>query len=209
MRNVSTGVAILMVLGSGARAGARSHSESDLHLTVRVYDLARVGADDIPQAEQRADSICRQAKISVTWILVPPVNEVHKHQDSEKWNPADLHLRLWPRTSVGPNNFSEDTLGFRLSTEKSTAIIIADEVHNRAALQSTNPGELLGLVMAHEIGHLLLRSKAHSAEGVMQSQIPTNLRDRRRTLLVFTRKQATSMQDEVRRRMEVAIAGKR
>ena len=69
MRNVSTGVAILMVLGSGARAGARSHSESDLQLTVRVYDLARVGADDIHQAEQRADSIFRQAKISVTWIL--------------------------------------------------------------------------------------------------------------------------------------------
>jgi predicted Zn-dependent protease len=109
---------------------------------------------------------------------------------------------------MGPSNFSEDTLGFRLSMEKSTAIIIADEVRNRAALQFTNPGELLGLVMAHEIGHLLLRSKAHSAEGIMQSKISTNLRDRRQTLLVFTRKQVASMQAEVRRRMGVAIAGK-
>jgi len=60
-----------------------------------------------------------------------------------------------------------------------------------------------------EIGHLLLRSKAHSAEGIMQAQISLNLRDRRRTLLVFTRKQTASMQDEVRRRMGIAIARKR
>jgi hypothetical protein len=95
-------------------------------------------------------------------------------------------------------------LGFRLSTEKSTAVIIADEVRKRAALQFINPGELLGLVMAHEIGHLLLRSKAHSTEGIMQGELSTNLGHRRRRLLVFTRKQAAAMQDEVRRRMGVA-----
>jgi hypothetical protein len=206
MRDAFTAVAISVILASGARASARSHREPELHLTVRVYDSAHVGADDLQQAVERADIIFRQAKIKVTWVPVPPADEVHERQDSEEWNPADLHLRLWPRVSVGPNTFSEDTLGFRLNTEKSTAVIIADEVRNRAALQFTNPGELLGLVMAHEIGHLLMRSKAHSAEGIMQSQISTNLRDRRRALLVFTRKQAASMQDEVRRRMGAAIA---
>jgi hypothetical protein len=199
-------MAILVVLGSAARAGARSKTESELHLTVRVYDCAHVGADDLHQAEERAHRIFRQAKIRVTWVLVPLVNEVHEHQDSEEWNPADLHLRLWPRDGVGSNTFGEDTLGFRLSTEKSTAVIIADEVQKRAAVQFTNPGELLGLVMAHEIGHLLLLSKAHSAEGIMQAQLATNLRDRRRTLLVFTRQQAVAMQDEVRRRMGIVVA---
>jgi hypothetical protein len=173
-----------------------------------VYDSAHVGAEDLRQAEERADIIFRQANIRVAWILVPLVSEVHERHDGEEWNPPDLHLRLWPRAGVGPSNISEDTLGFRLSTEKSTAIIIADEVRNRAARQFTNPGELLGLVMAHEIGHLLLRSKAHSAEGIMQSQLSTNLRDRRQTLLVFTRKQVASMQDEVRRRTGSATAGK-
>jgi len=177
-------------------------------LTVRVYDLAQVGADDLHQATERADIIFRQAGIRIRWVVVPPVNEVHEDQDSEEWNPSDIHLRLWPRAGIGSNTFSEDTLGFRLSTEKSTAIIIADEVRNRAVLQFTNPGELLGLVMAHEIGHLLLRSRAHSAEGIMQAQISPNLRDRRRTLLVFTRKQTASMQDEVRRRMGIAIPRK-
>jgi hypothetical protein len=131
-------------------------------------------------------------------------DEVHDRGKSEPWNPADLHLRLWTRAMVGSNTYGEDTLGFRVSTERSTAIIIADEIRNRAATRFMNPGDLLGLVMAHEMGHLLLRSAAHSAEGIMQGRLPTDLKDGRRTLLVFTRKQGASMQDEVRRRMGLA-----
>jgi hypothetical protein len=205
MRNAFTGAAILMVMGSGAAAGARRQTEPESQLTVRVYDLAHVGADDLHQAEERADRIFRQARIRITWVLVSVASEGQEHHNSGEWNPADLHLRLWPRAGIGSNSFSEETLGFRLSVETSTAIIIADEVCKRAALQFMNPGELLGLVMAHEIGHLLLRSKAHSSEGIMQGQLSTNLRDRRRTLLVFTRKQAVSMQNEIRRRMGVPL----
>ena len=49
-------------------------------------------------------------------------------------------------------------LGICISIEQSTAIIITDEIHSRAADDFTNPGDHLGLVMAHEMGHLLLRS---------------------------------------------------
>jgi len=147
MRNAFTRVAILVFLGSGARASARSRGESELLLTVRVYDLAQVGADDLHQATERADIIFRQAGIRIRWVVVPPVNEVHEYQDSEEWNSSDLHLRLWPRAGIASNTFSEDTLGFRLSTEKSTAIIIADEVRGRAPLPFANPVELVALVM--------------------------------------------------------------
>ena len=47
----------------------------ELHLTVRVYDSAHVGADDLQQAVERADIIFRQAKIKVTWVPVPPADE--------------------------------------------------------------------------------------------------------------------------------------
>jgi hypothetical protein len=62
MRDAFTGVAILVVLGSGARANPRSHREPELHLTVRVYDSGHVGADDLHQAVERADIIFRQCK---------------------------------------------------------------------------------------------------------------------------------------------------
>jgi hypothetical protein len=172
-------------------------------LTVKLYNSAHVSPGDLVQAEERAAGIFRQAKIKISWDLVPPPDEVPDPSKSEAWNPAALHLRLWTRASVGSNTYGEDTLGFRVSTETGTAIIIADEIRNRSVREFTNPGNLLGLVMAHEMGHLLLRSSAHSVEGIMQAKLPTGLRDRRRTLLVFSWQQATFIRAEVYRRTGV------
>jgi hypothetical protein len=179
---------------------------SELQLTVRVYNPAHVPSFELFEAEDRAARIFRRANIKIVWEHVPMPDEVHDHVSSEEWNPADLHLRLWTRAGVGLSTYGEDTLGFCVSMEMSTAIIISDEIRKRGATAVTNPGDLLGLVMAHEIGHLLLRSKAHSAEGIMQARLATDLRDRTRTLLVFTRQQANSARYEVRRRMAVQSA---
>jgi hypothetical protein len=135
------------------------------------------------------------------------LDEAPGHVQSEEWNPAELHLRLWRRAGVRLSDYGDDILGFCVSMETSTAIIISDEVGKRAAINLTTPGDLLGLVIAHELGHLLLRSKAHSVEGIMQAQLATDLRYRTRTLLVFTRQQASSIRSEVERRMSIQ-AGK-
>ena len=177
-------------------------------LTVRLYNSAHVSAGDLVQAEQRAAEIFRQAKVKIIWDLIPLAGSVRHPGKSEEWNPADLHLRLWTHDMVGTNAFSDDTLGFCLSIEQSTAIIITDEIRSRAALDFTNPGDLLGLVMAHEMGHLLLPSAAHSDGGIMQAKIATTLRDRKRMLLVFSRLQATLIQTEIQRRTGVQSARK-
>jgi hypothetical protein len=193
--------------GGVRRAIARPNSTGyELQLTVRVYNPAHVPPFELSDAEHQAARIFRRAKIKIVWEHVPMPDEVHDHVPSQEWNPADLHLRLWTRASVGLRTYGEDTLGFCVSLEMSTAIIISDEIRKRGATAVTNPGELLGLVMAHEIGHLLLRSKAHSAEGIMQARLATDLRDRTRTLLVLTRQQAIAVRYEVRRRMAVQSA---
>ena len=186
--------------------GRPNTTGSELQLTVRVYNPAHVPPFELSEAEDRAARIFRRAKIKIVWEHVPMRDEVHDHPSSEAWNPADLHLRLWTRAGFGLSAYGEDTLGFCVSMEMSTAVIISDEIRKRGTTSVTNPGDLLGLVMAHEMGHLLLRSKAHSVEGIMQAQLATDLRDRTRTLLVFTRQQANSVRDEVRRRMAVQSA---
>jgi hypothetical protein len=177
-------------------------------LTVRLYNSAHVSPGDLVLAEERAAGIFRQAKIKINWDLVPLAGSVVDQKASEVWNPADLHLRLWTLGMVGMNTFGKDTLGFCVSMEKGTAIIIADEISSRAAVDFANPGDLLGLVMAHEIGHLLLRSPAHSVEGIMQARLPTNLRDRRKMLLTFSRQQGTFIRAEIHRRAGVQSARK-
>ena len=61
---------------------------------------------------------------------------------------------------------------------------------------------LLGATMAHEIGHLLLGSKAHARSGVMCPHFGhEHVRLAARGELRFTADQAGSMKVEVRRRL--------
>ena len=88
-------------------------------------------------------------------------------------------------------------------------MVLFDAVRRLAGARFSNPADLLGLAMAHEIGHILLRSANHSAAGIMRAQwLPKDFRDAENGLLVFTREQDDSMQNEVRRRMGIQIARK-
>jgi hypothetical protein len=70
-----------------------------------------------------------------------------------------------------------------------------------------NALDLLGLAMSHEMGHILLRSVNHSTVGIMQARwLPNDLHDAETGSLVFTREQADSMQNEVRRRIGIQIS---
>ena len=55
--------------------------------------------------------------------------------------------------------------------------------------------------MAHEIGHLLLRSREHSSQGIMRRDWPsTDLQSAAQARLRFTAEQSRRMRDEVLRR---------
>jgi len=101
-----------------------------------------------------------------------------------------------------PSIVDSNVLGFCISIEDGHAAVLFDAVRRLAGVRFSNPADLLGLAMAHEMGHILLRSVNHSAAGIMRAQwIPKDFRDAEAELLVFTREQADSMRAEVRRRL--------
>jgi hypothetical protein len=58
--------------------------------------------------------------------------------------------------------------------------------------------DLLGYVMAHEIGHVLLHSTAHSSEGLMRKEFrPGDLKKAGQRLLKFTSEQAEAIHRNV------------
>jgi hypothetical protein len=93
--------------------------------------------------------------------------------------------------------------------EDGVAVVLADDIRKRAAYSSTKFDDLLGLAMAHELGHLRLRSGAHSVSGIMRARWKEEgLRDDDRGRLRFTLGEAESMRNEVRRPMGVESASK-
>jgi hypothetical protein len=66
---------------------------------------------------------------------------------------------------------------------------------------------LLGTVAAHELGHLLLGSHAHSSIGIMTPHWePETLRRMNMGGLLFTREQASRMQERIRHN-DLRLAG--
>lgn len=122
---------------------------------------------------------------------------------------STLQLRIWPRAAAGTRPSSADTLGFCLSLESGDAVVLADVVQRHVVYGGPSFAGLLGLAMAHEVGHLLLQSARHSAAGIMRARLTKKgLRDDDRGYLRFTADEAEFMRTEVRRRMVLESASK-
>ena len=78
--------------------------------------------------------------------------------------PADFHLKIMPLIDMEKNGFKKEAFGLNsgqniwISTERLEAI----------AQDSRQPYDrILGLTVAHEMGHALLGSDSHSNRGIM------------------------------------------
>jgi hypothetical protein len=182
---------------------------SELRVMVNVYNGVNLPSSDLRRAEREAEKIFLYAGIQVTWAAGLMGASLDDNATSEKGNAASLQLRLWPRAMAGKWPTSSETLGFCLSLENGDAVVLADTIQKRAVFGTTNFADLLGLAMAHELGHLLLRSIAHSVTGIMRARWTEKaLRDDDRGYLRFTPDEAESMRTEVRRRMGVTSVSK-
>ena len=77
------------------------------------------------------------------------------------------------------------------------ATIYADRVKLMAELSGTDAASLLGRAIAHELGHLLLATNAHSPSGLMRARwTPSDILGNQIADWVLTRKDA----EEIRKR---------
>ena len=184
-------------------------SASELRVMVNVYNGVNLSSSELSRAEREAEKIFLYAGIQLTWTTGLLAADLNDNATSERGNAASLQLRLWPRAVAGKRPTSSETLGFCLSLENGDAVVLADAIQKRAVFGSTHFADLLGLAMAHELGHLLLRSAAHSVSGIMRARwTEKGLRDDDRGYLRFTATEAESMRTEVRRRMSLRSASK-
>ena len=126
-----------------------------LRLDVRVRDLAGLTGDSLRRAELAATYVLSGVGIDAVWVLCTP--------DHEEPRCADPGLRSRPR-ALAIAAVAEGAQGSRV-------YIVYERVE---ALARESPevdaSVLLGYVVAHEIGHLLLGSHSHSATGIMQAR---------------------------------------
>ena len=156
-----------------------------------IYHAAAVPPAELQRAETVAGAILRQAGIQTTWRTAGAADLYPA--------PSEIPVHL---LSVHPPNLDRETSGYAiLMGDGSYAGVSCPAVHASAATLESDDAILLGAVMAHEIGHILLRTRDHSTSGVMVTRFgPREVREAARGELQFLRSQAQRIRTEASRR---------
>jgi hypothetical protein len=176
-------------------AAAQSDGNDRPNLTVHLYDYVAVSDGTLTHALGEAARILRIAGITTEW-RVHAFHEPNAANSADRFTfgPTDIAVRVMPAEMVVLMGLAPDALGFAFPSQIDgigiLALVIFDQIENAAR----QPGFLMGHVIAHEIGHLLLGPNSHSAIGIMQDPwTPMVLGHAYRGQLLFTPDQASLM----------------
>jgi hypothetical protein len=179
-----------MLLGMGLAAPRDSPG-----ITVRVLNPAGIPPRTLLRAEHVAAAAFDQAGVEIAWRQCPSCGE--ELATNEFW----LHLLI-----NKPPHLHGDALGFAVlmparDGAASYGGVFWPAVEQAAASLNADEASLLGAAIAHELGHILLRSPGHAWTGVMRPRFQNaEARMAASGELRFTREQAERIQAELIRR---------
>lgn len=180
----------------------------DPALRIVVYNYSQATASVLAGAEREAARILRKAGLQVVWLQCPVVQVTDdvpaRCQDDVVAN--DIRLRIL-RAAVG-NTFNDTVFGYAIHPvlasvyyEKARHLAMLDDAEFETPI-------ILGCVIAHEVGHLLLRSNNHSGTGIMQRKWQRlQIRHAMMGTLVFPTEQSKVIRAEAQRRTLATSAG--
>jgi len=145
------------------------------NLTIRIYNLANAPAETIDRASAVAGLVLGHAGVATIWEYGAPDSQEGRITDvSAAGRPtADTREYLVVRivTGIPPHVYPRAT-GYALpfARQGAHATLFYDRIEKVSVGSIVGPstGSLLGAAMAHEIGHVLLSSTEHCAQGVMK-----------------------------------------
>src|SRR5262245_47905472 len=153
-----------------------------LLLTARFYSVVNVPAGERAEATQVAANILQAAGIDVRWMDCNDrvsAGRPTTHEDClTPLHPDEVVVRL-VRAPASGSDHAQNRPGFdRLgdayvdtsTAAGSLATVYVDRVAMLARTAGVDAGTLLGRVVAHEIGHLLLGTASHRQSGLMRAE---------------------------------------
>ena len=183
----------------------------DSQITIRVHDYAEVKSGVLLQAERSAGNILRKSGIESNWVVCR-VGETPSADAActRSMTPLDFVLNLLPRSMAQRSNFQDEVFGVAVeSAEKGFgfyASIFYDHVKDCAAHEHLDLAPLLGHVIAHELGHLLLGTRSHTVHGLMPaSWTNKHLQAAERRALTFSAPEAQRLQIAMMTRRQSAL----
>ena len=185
-----------------------SDAELDPTITILVYNQAQAPPAIVIGAEREAARILSQAGVRTGWFDCSAGHSDAGPQDicQKGWGPMNIGLRVVAKRT---GRFQDTRFGFAIIPGLASvyydyqAHFVSDDVGLGQPL-------ILGCVIAHEIGHLLLGPNSHSSQGVMQAE--WGKRQIRQALmrdLLFSPEESQLIRAEARTRMSLQSDSRR
>ena len=148
---------------------AKPRATNPVNLRVSVFNDANVSETELVGAQRAAATVFARAGIAVEWLSCGRPAESFEEQAacSEAEFPKHLHVRIVQKSlnlkisTFGMSYLDQDGTGFQADIFYEGLAIL--EQHARLSSAT-----VLGTVMAHELGHLLLGTNSHSPTGLMR-----------------------------------------
>lgn len=158
---VSACLVCCALLSAGVSAGA-GVGVIQAEVTVRLINQHDELQPVLGLAQAAAEGLYRRAGVRIRWVGGQP-------QDGHA---AFTVVISAAATSPVARSVTPDVLGMAMPgdgrTRGTLARVFGDRVAAFATAQGLHLGSLLGCVIAHELGHLLLPLNAHASVGIMQ-----------------------------------------
>ena len=171
--NTAVGTLLVVILQVGAAEAADPGDLVVATVVVRTYTPPEL-EDQIRTARRSATGILDRARIHIDWLEcgLPRMARESSGACTQPLQSHELVVRILS-TGTLVSRPDADTLGFAFvdlhAGGGSLATVFADRVRLMAERAGVAPAELLGKTMAHEIGHLLLGTNEHTAQGLMRA----------------------------------------
>jgi hypothetical protein len=149
---------VTVIVISGVAGAARAVDRTPA-LTIRLEDRTHLVDRTLADAENVARGVYRRAGVSIEWVREPAVSD------------AALTIVIVAAAAQSGIHVSEDSMAVTPNldgTRARIAYVFLDRVRDFSDSARVDLWMVLGCVMAHELGHLLLPINAHSADGVMR-----------------------------------------
>ena len=178
---------------------ARVRANSSVTLTIRLYNTSGIPTPQLLAARGSAESIFRSTGLDVRFRpcgrAVSPEEPVDPCDELLK--PSEVVVRVIdaPPFTATPHL---EPYGISYVVKETNhgwlATVFSDRIGRAATRAGVEPGPLLGRVMAHEVGHLLLGSGYHGEAGVMRAEWPDAQLNRESGWWRFSMREAARMQ---------------
>jgi hypothetical protein len=180
--------------------------ECELAVTVQIHDYARVRDESLARASDIVSRLYGKIGVRTEWIGVVRPRERRTDSDgregSRRSQIGQVTILVLTPQMADRGRMGKDVLGLAAVPEEGMgriAYVIYDRVRASAAAAAMNEIELLGFVMAHEIGHLLLPRGSHLKDGVMKGHLERrDLQQLDVRTMEFTATEASQIRDVVK-----------